>query len=141
MFHYGTDLYSPCAVHRALVSLGALYPSGTNGVLLLAPLPAILAYSRGGTRAFFSSRRFLRHQTTVAIFGIVSIIASSDLGVFYKTMLAHNSPRGVILGSAFCSVFKVLRPPHFSHVLGNYAGSVWPSGFGRTNCSDRKPMF
>nr|DAK68454.1 MAG TPA: hypothetical protein [Caudoviricetes sp.] len=24
-------------------------------------------------------------------------------------MLAHNSPRGVILGSAFCSVFKV-RP-------------------------------
>nr|DAK68453.1 MAG TPA: hypothetical protein [Caudoviricetes sp.] len=58
MFHYGTDLYSPCAVHRALVSLGALYPSGTNGVLLLAPLPAILAYSRGGTRAFFSSRRF-----------------------------------------------------------------------------------
>lgn len=75
------------------------------------------------------------------IFGIVSIIASSGLGVFYKTMLAHNSPRGVILGSAFCSVFKVHRPPHFSHVLGNYAGNVWPSGFGRTNCSDRKPMF
>lgn len=56
-------------------------------------------------------------------------------------MLTHNSPRGVILGSAFCSVIKVHRPPHFSHVLGNYARNVWPSGFGRTNCSDRNPCF
>nr|DAV63378.1 MAG TPA: hypothetical protein [Caudoviricetes sp.] len=58
---------------------------------------------------------------------------SSDRVVTIPVVLSSELP--VIQFSRYTA------PRTFSHVLGNYASSVWPSRFGRTNCSDRKPMF